>query len=33
MSNLTEKDKEMIMKFLQNNIGKNPLVKEVIKKQ
>jgi hypothetical protein len=32
MSNLTEKDKEMIMKFLQNNIGKNPLVKEVIKK-
>jgi len=32
MSNLTDKDKEMIMKFLQNNIGKNPLVKEVIKK-
>jgi len=32
MNNLTEKDKEMIMKFLQNNIGKNPLVKEVIKK-
>jgi hypothetical protein len=33
MTNLTEQQKQLILAFLKNNAGKNPLVKEVLKKE
>jgi len=33
MSGYTKEEKEQIIKFLQANLSKNPLVKEIIKKE
>jgi len=33
MTGYTKEEKERIMKFLQTTVGKNPLVKEIIKKE